>query len=321
MKKLCKKDSPYVYLDFYIKNKDDEYILVHCIGQNIEGTTKSRLTLADVSQSQRKSEQLKRRADSMNRLIDLVESGVCLFKVSQDMHLETLYMNKSCAKYFDAPKDTLMGYTFRMDDYLHPDDRSKVYQAVGNAMATKKPINMEIRLRKGKSDFVWYKVDSAIHSYADDGCPIFHAVYTDISKIKEAEQKADNERDVMLNLFKNLPGTLFYTDLETPFIMDVVSEDFIKLIGYSRHEFFEALSGDLTHLISPQDAKRAESELVVGAESESTIKTTYAIKTKNGKTINLVDRRKVVDNNGNGKYTIGILREASAAKIDELLNF
>lgn len=319
LKQLCKKDSPYVYLDFYIKNKNGEYILVHCLAQNVEGTTTSRIAMADVSQSQKKSERLKKRADSMNRLIDLVESGVCLFKVNQDMHLETMYMNQSCSRYFDAPKDALRGYTFRMDEYLHPDDRSKVYQAVGNAMATKKPINMEIRLKKGKNEFVWYKLDSAIHSYADDGCPVFHAVYTDISKIKEAEHKADSERDIMINLFKNLPGPQFCADVNTPFIMDIVSADFMKMIGYTRHEFFEALSGDLTHLISPDDAERAEAELIAGVKNATEIRTIYTLRTKDGRTIDVVDRRKIVES-GSNRSTVGILREASAAKLDEELN-
>ena len=320
MRQICKKDSPYVYLDFYIKNKNGEYVFVYGIAQNIDNSTHCRLVLADISQSKKKGELLKKRADSMNRLIDLVESGVCLFKVNQDMHLETMYMNKSCASYFDAPKDALLGYTFRMDEYLHPDDRSKVYQAVGNAMATKKPINMEIRLKKGKEGYVWYKLGSAIHSYADDGCPIFHAVYTDISKIKEAERKADSERDMMINIIKNLPGPQFCADIKTPFIMDIVSEDFMILIGYSRREFFEGFSGDLTHLISPDDARRAEAELLSGGENGASLKTTYTIRTKTGKLINFVDRRKVIEKNG-VKTTVGILREASAAKLDEEFNF
>lgn len=319
LKHLCKKNSPFVYLDFHIKNKDGEYIYVHGIAHSIEETTQSRLVLADVSQSQKESEKLKRRAESMNKLIDLVESGVCLFKVDRNMHLETLYTNQACAKYFDGAKDAILGYTFRIDEYLYPDDRSKVYQAVGNAMATKKPINMEIRLRKGKDEYVWYKLDSAIHSYADDGCPIFHAVFTDISKVKESEQKADSERDIMINIFKNLPGPQFFTDIETPFIMDIVSADFMIMTGYTRGEFFEALGGDLTHLILPEDAKRAQTEFAEKLKTAKSVKTTYKIKTKDGKIINIVDRRKIVEN-ANKKSTIGILREASAAKIDEELN-
>ena len=319
MKKLCKKDSPYVYLNFYIKNKDGEYILVHCVSQNIENTKTCRITLADISQSQKKSELLKKKADRMNRLIDLVEGGVCLFKVTQDMHFESLYMNAACAKFFGTVKETAIGKSYRLDELIHPEDKSRVFQAVGNSMATKKPINMEIRVKTHENSFLWVKLDSAIQSYETDGCPVFHAVFTDISAIKLAEQQADSERDIVINIIKNLPGPLFTAPVDKPFKLDLVSEDFVKMIGYSRKELFEGLGGDLTHLIAPEDAPRAEKELAEGAVNGSMVKTVYSLKIKSGKFINVVDKRKTVTSEDKPESFIGIIREASALKIDEEL--
>ena len=62
MRCICKKNSPYIYFDFYLKNKEHNYIYVHCTGQNVEGTTLFRLTMADVSRSVEKSEKLKETA-------------------------------------------------------------------------------------------------------------------------------------------------------------------------------------------------------------------------------------------------------------------
>ena len=315
MQKLCKKNSPYVYLNFCIKNSNGEFVYMYCLGQNIENTTLCRLALADISQSRKKSEMLKKRADRMNRLVDLVEGGVCLYKVTQDMHFEAIYMNKACAKFFGAPADTIPSEAYRLDELIHPDDKSAVYQAVGNAMATKKPINMEARVMQDKEHFIWVKIDSAIQSIDSDGCPVFHAVFSDISKIKMAEQQADIERDAMVDMFKNLPGPLFTAKARTPFILEIVSEDFIKLIGYSRKELFEGLGGDLTHLIVPEDAARAEQELIECAKEGTTVKTVYSLKIKSGKTISIVDKRKVVG----GVSTIGIIRDVSALIADEML--
>ena len=311
MRKLCKKNSPYVYPNFYIKNKNGDYVYVHCIGQSIAGTTKSRLAFADVSRSAQKSEMLRHRADEMNRLIDLVEGGVCLFKVHHDMSVEPLYMNKTCRRFFGTAKDVYIGKVYRFEELFHTDDKSSLFQAIGSAMATHKPINMELRIMTHRDSFIWCKLDSAIQHYDGDGCPIFHAVFTDISKIKEAEQEADNQRDIMINAFKNCPGPLFLTDLDTPFIMKVVTHDFINLIGYSREELFEGLGGDLTHLIVPEDAERAERELAEGAAAGNVFNTTYSIKTKDGRLLEILDRRRVVENIGADKSTIGLLRDAS----------
>lgn len=310
-KQLCKKNSPYIYIDFYMLNKDGESVFIHCLCQNIEGTTRSRLALADVSQSEKKSKLLKRRADSMNRLIDLVEGGVCLFKVEQDMRIKLLYMNKACARFFGTYKENAVGNEYRLDGLIHKDDKSAVFQAIGNCMATHKPIDMELRVQTHSNSFIWCKLNSAIQRYDDDGCPIFHAVFTDITKVKAAEQEADSERDILVNVFKNLPGPMFIASIDAPFILDIVSSDFIQLIGYTRKEFFEELGGDLSRLIDDDDEPRQE--LLSGAEENETVKTTYTLTTKSGKKLTVVDRRRVVESDSGEQSTIGILKDIKTA--------
>ena len=63
------------------------------MGQNYEDSTLCRMTFADVSESRRRQEQLRAQAVEMNELIDLVCGGVCLFKVTPEMHIECLYLN------------------------------------------------------------------------------------------------------------------------------------------------------------------------------------------------------------------------------------
>lgn len=313
MKRLCKKDSPYVYLDFYIKNSQGYYVLVHCIAQSILGTTRSRLTMADISESEEKTKSIQKRADTMNRLIDLVEGGVCLFKVHQDMHFEAIYMNMACCRFFGTGKTSYLGRIYRLEELIYEEDKSKVFQAIGIAMATKKPIDMEVRLLTHKDTFLWCKLNSAIQRYDEDGCPVFHAVLTDISKLKEAEQEADSKRDIMVDIFKNLPGPLFCTDVKTPFLMDVVSKDFVKLIGYSRTELFEEMGGDLTRVIAQEDVERAKKELLDAAKKHHIVKTNYTLLTKSGKRLEVIDRRRVVE----GKSMIGIIKDPTATQVSD----
>lgn len=309
MKQLKKKDARYIYINFYLINKDNEPVYIHCLAQNIEGTTHSRLTMADISESERKSRMISRRAESMNQLIDLVEGGVCLFKVNHDMHFEVLYMNKACAKLFGTYKNIPIGNAYRLDELLFKDDKSAVFQAIGNAMATKKPIDLEVRVRSVRDDYTWCKLNSAIHRYDEDGNPVFHAVFTDISKIKEAEQQADTERDVMVNLFKNLPGPLFCADPDAPFLVDVASTDFMRLIGYSREEFFEKMGGDLIRLMDSAEAAAVEQQLIADAREHHVVTTTYRLTTKEGKQITVVDRRRVVENENGEPSMFAMLKK------------
>lgn len=320
IRKLRRKDSPYVYLDFNIKNKEGYYVFVHCIAQNMADSTTTHLTVADISRSAKRTENLKKRAETMNRLIDLVEAGVCLFKVHQDMRCEALYMNMACCRFFGTAKNSYLGRVHRLEELIYEEDKSKVYQAIGSAMATKKPIHMEVRILNHRPHFLWCKLNSAIQRYDEDGCPIFHAVITDISEIKAAEQAADNERDVMVNIFKNLPGPLFCADMQEPFLLDVVSKDFIHLIGYSRTEFFEEKNGDLTALIAKEDVQRAREELTEAAKEHHIIKTEYRIKTKSGKELMVIDRRRLVENVGGKRTAIGILKDPTATQVSDAIN-
>jgi len=309
MKQLNKKDARYIYINFYLVNKDGVPVYVHCLAQNVEGTTHTRMTMADVSASERKSRLISRRAESMNQLIDLVEGGVCLFKVNRDMHFEILYMNKACARLFGTYKEIPVGNAYRLDELLHKDDKSAVFQAIGNAMATKKSIDLEVRVRTHRDVYTWCKLNSAIHRYDEDGNPIFHAVFTDITKIKEAEQEADTERDLMVSLFKNLPGPLFCADPDAPFLVDVASTDFMRLIEYSRETFFEKMGGDLTRLMDAEEAAAVEQQLIADAREHHVVTTTYRLTTKSGKAITVVDRRRVVENENGETSTFAMLKK------------
>lgn len=321
MQQLFKKNARYVYFDFNIKNKNDKYIFVHCSGRNEADSSLCQLTIADISRSEKKSLELKERANEMNHLIDLVTGGVCLFKVNQNMHFEAIYMNNACCEIFGTAKNIYRNNTYRLDELIHPDDKSEIFQSIGLSMATKKPIDTNLRIRKHGNDYIWCKMNSAIQRYDTDNCPIFHAIFTNINEVKEDEEEADRRMDVMVNLFKNLPGPIFYTDLATPFRLNVVSSDFMKLIGYTRKEFFDDLGGDLTKLISDDDVHRAESEIQAQSETKNTTTAAYSLKTKNGKYLSVIENRRIVDGENGEKSTMGILRDVTAVSADKNFNF
>lgn len=321
MRILCKKNSPYVYLDFYIKDKKDNLVFVHCTGQNAEDSSVCRLTLADVSRSVEKSRKLKAQAKEMNHLIDLVTGGVCLFKVNQNMHIEALYLNESCCRFFGTEKGKYSSQAYRLDELIHPDDKSLVFQAIGGAMATKKAIDMDVRIKTHRDSYMWCKLNAGIQRYDNDNCPVFHAVFTDITKIKESEQKADDQTDILVNMFKNLPGPIFTTSLDEPFRLDIVSTDFMKLLGYSRTELFEKFDGDLSRLISEREVTIVRHTFETQAKTGNVIKASYSLRIKGGKHLIVVDRRRIVENEKSGKMAIGLLSDITSLHLDDDFDF
>lgn len=180
MRQLCKKSSPYIYFDLCLKNKEGEFVYVHCTGKNYADSSLCRLTFAEIKQRENQLNDIGL-TDEINNIIDIISAGVALFKVDGDMHFTPLYLNQACCRILGTTKESYRFQQARMDEFIHPDDRSRVFQAIGNSMATHAPINMELRIMAHKNEVFWCKMDSAIHKIDSDGLPIFHAVFTSIA--------------------------------------------------------------------------------------------------------------------------------------------
>lgn len=304
MRVLCKKNSPYVYFDAEFVDKDENEVFIHCTGQNYEESSLCRLTLADVSKSQELQLQLRKKAKEMNYLIDLVTGGVCLFKVTSDMHIEVHYLNEGACRIFGTTKQTYGQQIYRLDELIHPDDKSKVFQAIGKAMATDGECDLEIRTVVHKNEYKWCKFNAAIQKYDEDNTPIFHAMITDITRIKEAEEEADKMSDMLVEMFKNLPDPIFCTDTQDIWQLQIVSEDFIKFLGFTRSHIFEEHKGRLDDFVSEREAKFIEAQIKKQiAEGKSTTVSRYSVRTKSGRFIVVEDRRKLV-RQADGSYSM-----------------
>lgn len=304
MRVLCKKNSPYVYFDAEFVDKDENEVFIHCTGQNYEESSLCRLTLADVSKSQELQLQLRKKAKEMNYLIDLVTGGVCLFKVTSDMHIEVHYLNEGACRIFGTTKQAYAQQIYRLDELIHPDDKSKVFQAIGKAMATDGECDLEIRTIVHKNEYKWCKFNAAIQKYDEDNTPIFHAMITDITRIKEAEEEADKMSDMLVEMFKNLPDPIFCTDTQDIWQLQIVSEDFIKFLGFTRFHIFEEHKGRLDDFVSEREAKFIEAQIKKQiAEGKSTTVSRYSVRTKSGRFIIVEDRRKLV-RQADGSYSM-----------------
>ncbi len=309
MQALCKKDSPYVYFEAELADKNETDVLMHCTGHNYEDSTLCRLTLADVSKSKKKQEALREQAKEMNYLIDLVTGGVCLFKVTDDMHIVVQYLNEGGCRLFGTSKSRYSRQDYRLDELIHPEDRSLVYQAIGKAMATDEPIDIEFRTIVHTNEYRWCKVNAAIESYDDDDNPIFHAMLTDITGVKEAEEKADKMYDNLVEVFKNLPNAVFSTDTENPLTLQIVSEDFIKFLGRSREVLFEEHGGRLSDFMQEREIKYVTANIKKQLEEgKKEILVTYSIRSGKGNFLVVEDRRKIIDQDDGSKSMLCSLR-------------
>lgn len=316
MKILCKKNSPYVYFEAEFFDKNGTSVFIYCTGQNWDNSTLCRLTLADVSKSQLKQEQLKQRAMEMDHLIDLVTGGVCLFKVTSDLHIEPLYLNEGGCKLFGTTKNACKNQLHRLDELIHPEDKSLVFQAIGRATATNDAIDIEFRTIVHKDEYRWCKFNAAIQSYDEDKNPVFHAMFTDITSVKEAEEKADLLNEQLIKMFKNVPTPVFSTSTEEPLILNIVSEDFMKFMGYSRSFLFDEHGGNLADFMIEREVKYVEANIKKQIKENSVVKIRYSLRVQGGKFVTVEDNRKIVDQDDGTKSMLCSLKNVTQSYYD-----
>ena len=309
-KKICKKNTKYVYIDFDILDKNNEPVFIHCSAKNYENSTLCRLVFADVSKSREKNRKLKEKATEANYLIDLVAGGVCLFKVTPEMHFDVIYMNDACCRLFGTTKESYKERVYRIDELMHPKDKTIVYQAIGRAMATGEPLDLEYRVMTHRDEFIWCKCNAAVQKYDEDGSPIFHAIFTDITRIKTAEKRADEANEKLINLLENLTGAIFFASLEKPFLTDYISGDFVRLIGYSRDEFEQRFGNDLSKLIG-ENSKELEKSIKAQVSKGGRAEITYKINARGARKALVRDIRRLVTQQDGTQTLICELEEMS----------
>lgn len=292
-KALCKKNSKYVYIDFNILDKEGMPVFIHCTAQNYSDSNLCRLVFADVSKSREKKRELEERANEVSHLIDLVSGGVCLFKATPEMHLQILYINEACCRLFGTTKADYDWRAYDINELIYKKDKTLVYQAIGRALATGEEIDLEFRVITHKDKYLWCKCNAAVQKYDNDGSPIFHAVFTDITKIKEAERRVDEANDKLINLLENLSGAMFFAALDKPFLTDYISGDFTRLIGYSRDVFENYFANDISRLIK-EDASELEKSIKSQVAKGGRAEITYTLSAKNGAAVAVHDVRKLV---------------------------
>ena len=177
-------------------------------------------------------------------------------------------------------------------------------------MATGEPLDLEYRVMTHRDEFIWCKCNAAVQKYDEDGSPIFHAIFTDITRIKTAEKRADEANEKLINLLENLTGAIFFASLEKPFLTDYISGDFVRLIGYSRDEFEQRFGNDLSKLIG-ENSKELEKSIKAQVSKGGRAEITYKINARGARKALVRDIRKLVTQQDGTQTLICELEEMS----------
>jgi len=171
------------------------------------------------------------------------------YRCRNDRNWTMEFMSEGChalTGYF--PEDIKDTYV----DIIHPDDREYVWQTVQNALAEKKPfqLNFRIRTASGEERWVWERgvgVFSALNVLQ-----ALEGVIVDITDQKRAEKALTESEARYRSLFENNHAVMLILDPATGEIVDV-NPAAASWYGWSRDELCQKNIGDINKSLNSRE--------------------------------------------------------------------
>ena len=215
--------------------------------------------------------------EKMQDLINAIPGGVAIYKVSDIF--ETVYFSEGVPE--------LSGYTvgeykelIKRDaaEMTYWEDTDMVVAKAKEAIRTHQVSEFEFRKQHRNGHIVWVRVQMKWIG-EEDGLPLLHCVFHNISDLKEAQLEMDH-------LVNSIPGGIASYRIEGDRLKAVfLSDGVIDLSGYNREEYEALIRDDAMDLVYEPDRKRVLAAVKVVAEGGNDMDVSCRIREKGGRLV------------------------------------
>lgn len=229
---------------------------------------------SDVSDQIGLEQELANANDKMQDIINAIPGGVAIYRVSDCF--EPLYFSDGVPE--------LTGYT--VEEYreliMHeaakltcPEDTAMVAGRLRKVIGTQTADDFEFREIHRDGHIVWVRV-MARRIGEDNGAPLLHCVFHNITDLKEAQM----EKDYLIN---SIPGGIAsYRIIGRRFIPAFYTDGVIALSGYTREEHEKLVAEDALDIIYEGDRERVATAAHAAVISGEVLDVFYRMRHKNG---------------------------------------
>ncbi len=213
----------------------------------------------------------------MQDIINAIPGGVAIYKASDIF--QTIYFSDGIPA---LTGHTVEEYRQMMEEdaseRIFGEDIKKVRDAARQVIKTHKTTELEFRKQHRDGNIVWVRTRIKWIG-EDDGCPLLHCVFHNITDIKEMELEKDH-------LINSIPGGIASYRVEgEKFIPVFFSDGVMALSGHTREEYEEMIKNNALDIIYEQDRDRvleAARNAVIGG---GVLDVSYRMYHKNGSLI------------------------------------
>ena len=232
---------------------------------------------SDVSSQQLLEEELTAANEKMQDIINAIPGGVAIYKVTDIF--ETVYFSDgvpeltgyTVEEYQEMVKRDAAEMTYREDTPMVVEKAREVIEGRGVS-------EFEFRKQHRDGHIVWVRAQVKWIG-EEDGCPLLHCVFHNITEAKEAQLEMDH----LINSIEG--GIASYRVEEGQIIPEFYSDGVMRISGHTREEYSELCRNGLNNLIYEQDRNRVLQEARAAFISGEVLDISYRMHHKDGKLI------------------------------------
>jgi diguanylate cyclase (GGDEF)-like protein/PAS domain S-box-containing protein len=161
---------------------------------------------------------------------------------------EAIYFNRLWTGYSGLSREESYGTNW--EKLLHPDDKERAWRAWNEALKSRCPYTIELRLRRQDGEYRWWLVRATPVSESPGKIKKWFITSTDIDDLRTVERDLQQHRELMRAIIDCTPSQIFAFDLEQRItlandaVADFYGQEKENLLGKRLQDFSAGASPD-----------------------------------------------------------------------------
>jgi len=198
----------------------------------------------EIQQRKEVEKELLQSHDLLANLARLVPGVIYQYRLYPDGRSAFPYSSPGMNNIYEVTPEEVQDDATPVFGRLHPDDFDKVSNSIQESAQTLRTFVCEFRVNLPKQGLRW-RWSEAQPERMPDGGTLWHGIISDITELKQAEQKLQESEKRFQQMFMNAPMPYQSLDEQGNFLD--VNQAFLDILGYSRGEVIGKNFGDILH--------------------------------------------------------------------------
>jgi PAS domain S-box-containing protein len=311
--KLPKNEKIEFNYEFRIKDKKDHWVWFKSSGRNIEWDSEGNPLkivglIRNIQAEKEKEQQLKENEARLNLALRSAKQGL----IDWNVQTNEIYFSPEWAKMLEyEPSEIEYNYDFLVK-IGHPDDMPQsALNLVAHLSGEKEIFESEVRVKTKSGNWKWILTHGKIVEWDEKGNPLRGlAIQTDISSLKDTENKLKESQEKYKDLVTLLPEIVYECDVNGR--VTFVNQRALEIFEYTQEEFEKGLN--VMQVIIPEEIPKAIENIQLLLTGKGRKSEEYTCITKSGKTFPAIIYSTAIKQNNEYTGHRGIMVDISEQK-------